>query len=375
MGCLAAGYGSAKYFYFAGLALTAVLTWVLRDYASPALGHVGPLRECLSIADSALKATCVGKGVVLRISFGNFIFFAAHMLLLLCVSKEADLRRFIHTGLLPLQGIGWLGIIIACFAMPNHVFAVYGQIARVLSGFFLIIQIILLLGFIYAINEYLIEKDHVSHKIALVGATVAMYACGIVIIGFMYHFYAPAASCSLNIFFITWTLIMGIAYSIFSVTPYRSKAAGLLTSATVFIYTAVVLFNALSSEPASSCVLTAANVSSGLQIFFFFLGLAIMLISVMTSSQEAASFRLNSGSASDGDLPYRADFFHLIFMLASAYVAMVFTTWNLEGVSGHQSGDKGWISVWVKIVSQWVCVILYSWSMAAPAILKDREFV
>jgi hypothetical protein len=71
----------------------------------------------------------------------------------------------------------------------------------------------------------------------------------------------------------------------------------------------------------------------------------------------------------------RADFFHLIFMLASAYVAMVFTTWNLEGVSGHQSGDKGWISVWVKIVSQWVCVILYSWSMAAPAILKDREFV
>ena len=41
------------------------------------------------------------------------------------------------------------------------------------------------------------------------------------------------------------------------------------------------------------------------QIFFFFLGLAIMLISVMTSSQEAASFRLNSGSASDGDLPYR----------------------------------------------------------------------
>ena len=87
-----------------------------------------------------------------------------------------------------------------------------------LSGFFLIIQIILLLGFIYAINEYLIDKDHASHKVALVGATVSMYACGLVIIGFMYHFYAPAASCSLNIFFITWTLIMGIAYSIFSVS-------------------------------------------------------------------------------------------------------------------------------------------------------------
>ncbi len=62
-------------------------------------------------------------------------------------------------------------------------------------------------------------------------------------------------------------------------------------------------------------------------------------------------------------------------MLASAYIAMVFTTWNLEGVSGRQTEEKGWVSVWVKIVSQWVSVLLYSWSMAAPVILKDREFV
>ncbi len=93
------------------------------------------------------------------------------------------------------------------------------QIARVLSGFFLIIQIVLLLGFIYAINEFLIEKEEIGHRVALIGATVSMYAVGLVIIGFMYHYYAPFASCGLNIFFITWTLIMGIAYSLFSVRP------------------------------------------------------------------------------------------------------------------------------------------------------------
>lgn len=91
------------------------------------MGDVPNWMESHCLITGPAQATCVGKGVVLRISFGNFIFFAAHMLLLLCVSKEADLRRFIHTGLLPLQGIGWLGIIIACFAMPNHVLAVYGQ--------------------------------------------------------------------------------------------------------------------------------------------------------------------------------------------------------------------------------------------------------
>ncbi len=55
MGCLASDYRTTKYFYFAGLVLTAVLTWVLRDYATSALGHVGPLRACLSITDEALK--------------------------------------------------------------------------------------------------------------------------------------------------------------------------------------------------------------------------------------------------------------------------------------------------------------------------------
>ena len=62
-------------------------------------------------------------------------------------------------------------------------------------------------------------------------------------------------------------------------------------------------------------------------------------------------------------------------MLASAYIAMIFTTWNLEGLSGQQTAEKGWISVWVKMVSQWVCVLLYCWSLIAPKVLKDRDFV
>lgn len=80
----------------------------------------------------------------------------------------------------------------------------------------------LLLGFIYAMNEYLIDHEEIGHKIALIGATISMYAIGLVIVGFMYHYYAPFASCGLNIFFITWTLIMGMAYSLYSVSPNLS---------------------------------------------------------------------------------------------------------------------------------------------------------
>ena len=73
------------------------------------------------------------------------------------------------------------------------------------------------------------------------------------------------------------------------VTPYRSKAAGLLTSATVFTYTAVVLFNALSSEPAGRCVLTAGNVSSGLQVLLSVSNQQIYSYSIPCHSLKSAA--------------------------------------------------------------------------------------
>ena len=66
-------------------------------------------------------------------------------------------------------------------------------------------------------NDFLISKDQLSHRIALVGASTCMLAGGLVILGFMYHYYAPYAGCSLNIFFITWTLIMALFFTGLSV--------------------------------------------------------------------------------------------------------------------------------------------------------------
>jgi serine incorporator 1/3 len=64
-----------------------------------------------------------------------------------------------------------------------------------------------------------------------------------------------------------------------------------------------------------------------------------------------------------------------IFFLASAYISMTFIGWDLEGITpGEFVLDRGWVSVWVKMVSQWLVAILYTWSLIAPAILRDRQF-
>ena len=87
----------AKYIYLAGFVITAVASWLLRDYSEKALQHIPQLRKC-NTPDGTYENSCAGKGAVLRISFGNFIFFALHFVLLIGVRKTTQARRLVHTG-------------------------------------------------------------------------------------------------------------------------------------------------------------------------------------------------------------------------------------------------------------------------------------
>jgi hypothetical protein len=64
--------------------------------------------------------------------------------------------------------------------------------------------------------------------------------------------FAPKASCGLNIFLVTFTLVLGAAVSIVSVLPKRSKDSGLFTASAVFLYATFLSFSALNSEPNST---------------------------------------------------------------------------------------------------------------------------
>ena len=70
-----------------------------------------------------------------------------------------------------------------------------------------------------------------------------------------------------------------------------------------------------------------------LQVVAFVLGIAAVLWTTLSSSMEHRTFGLGSeGKDSATALPYRFDWFHGVFLLASCYTAMLFCGWSLNEV-------------------------------------------
>ncbi len=74
-------------------------------------------------------------------------------------------------------------------------------------------------------------------------------------------------------------------------------------------------------------------------------------------------------------ISYSYSFFHFVFAVASMYTCMVMTSWGSPSPhEGKDTIDIGWTSYWVKIVSLFVMALLYTWTLVAPLLLKDRDF-
>jgi len=75
-----------------------------------------------------------------------------------------------------------------------------------------------------------------------------------------------------------------------------------------------------------------------------------------------------------GGTQYSYALFHVIFLLATCWVATLLTQ-NINDIEMSEDfaavGRTYWAS-WVKIVSAWVCYLIYGWSLIAPVVLPDR---
>ncbi|KAF8068250.1 SERINC3 [Scenedesmus sp. PABB004] len=370
--------GVAKWVYCSLFGVVTVVTWLLRTYGEAAFTRnrlfAAVCADATAGGNAAVStsALCSGQQVVLRFSFATFSFFAAHALALLWCRRESDPRVGLHTGGWLWKALLWAGALVGFLFVPPGAIFYYANAARFGAGLFLVFVMVETVAATYDANAALVAADAWWSWALLVAGAALGFGGGLALVALCYHYYATSPGCSLNLFFITWSLVMGLAMVAVLFVPGRLEVAGLLTSGAVFAYASYLLLSALSSEPLNDCVRDTGARQQWITIVGVFLGLAAVVYSTLTLG---TSHIFGGGDEDKGELPYRPDVFHLIFALAAMYMAMLLTNWQLSPDPGDMWRiDRGWISTWVKMGSKWFAEALYIWTVVAPAVCRHRDF-
>lgn len=319
----------------------------------------------------------------------------------------------------------------AFFVFWGNYFAMAGSIIFILIGLILLVDFAH--SWAETCLQHVEEEDSTMWRVILVGSTVGMYVGSLVLTVLMYVFFANNG-CSMNQAAITINFLLTVIVSVVSINPKVQEynpQAGLAQSAMVSIYCAYLTMSAVAAEPDDkSCnplirsrETRTASIVLGAVFTFLAIAYTTTRAATQTSTIENRYEPVDSGhnlvtqepsrsemraqairSAVDqGNLPasaldedwsddddeenerevvgddeksvtrYNYTLFHLVFMLATQWTATLLTM----NVQEESSGDfapvgRTYFSSWTKIISAWICFILYGWTLIAPVLFPDR---
>lgn len=287
--------------------------------------------------------------------------------------------------------------------------------------------------------EQIDATDSKAWRGILIGSTLGMYAASLAMTIVMFVFFA-ASGCSMNQTAISLNLIFFLLVSVISVHPaiqeYNPKA-GLAQSAMVAVYCTYLTMSAVSMEPDDKHCNPLIRRAQATRTTSIVIGAIVTMLTVAYTTTRAATQGVALGgqgksvrlpeedehdlvtqqpdsrremraaalrqAVEEGSLPadallddddesevgntpkddertstqYSYALFHVIFFLATTWVATLLTMNIEESTKGGQLDDFApvgrtyWAS-WVKIISAWVCYGIYTWTLVAPIVLPDR---
>lgn len=384
---------SARLAYCGLFGLSLVVSWILREVGAPLL------EKLPWINSSTQTKTWYQEQAVLRVSLGNFPFFAILALIMIGVKDQNDKRDSWHHGGWTAKMVIWILLVILMFFLPNVVITVYEILSKFGAGVFLLVQVIILLDFTHSWNDAWVEKDEQKWYIALLAVSIGCYLAAFAFSGILFIWFNPSGhDCGLNVFFIVMTMVLAFSFGIIALHP--AVNGSLLPASVISVYCAYVCYTGLSSEPRDYVCNGLHNKASAVSLSTLILGMLTTVLSVIYSALRAGSSTtflsppsspkagtkkplLEGDDVEEGKetkekearpVSYSYSFFHLIFALASMYSAMLLSGWTSSSDSSDLV-DVGWTSVWVRICTEWVTAALYIWTLVAPLIIPDREFL
>jgi len=270
---------------------------------------------------------------------------------------------------------------------------------------------------------------------AIVGICVALYISSITCIGLMYKHYTGKSddewedpdegppSCAGNTWVITMTLlgILGIT----ALQLLGTSEGSLLTSGVISLYAVYLCFTIVSKNPLSHCNprLGEDNVW-GITIGLLLTTVSLIwtgwswsaeprLMSVDSLQSAKAVTPIRTGLAEDAEMAAALNLdvplvngeeagtagmvttgvssaresealkevwkLNVVLALISCYVAMILTGWgtiDAIDLETHNAANPtvGRVNMAILGVSQWLALLLYGWTLIAPALFPDRDF-
>lgn len=270
---------------------------------------------------------------------------------------------------------------------PASFFTAWAYITLILGILFLLIQTFILVAFAWAWAEkwigYYDERQDPCWRIALIGTTFFAYSISIAGIVVLWVFFGTGDGCGLNIFFLCSAIVFILVFSIVSILPRVQEAAsqsGLLQSSILGAYLVYVLASALSSEPSDySCAKDSSSDTFGQALFYIgFAGTFISLCGQAFSTSSSDAFGSEGDPEADDEkeeVKYEYYVFHLVFMMAGGYMAVLLTNWSIvtgQQPDGEFTVDSGFGAVWAKMATSWIVALIYIWTLVAPIIWPSR---
>ncbi|KAH0842293.1 Membrane protein TMS1 [Fonsecaea pedrosoi] len=274
-------------------------------------------------------------------------------------------------------------------------------------------------------------------QVLLMGSSLGMYLAALAMTIVMYIFFA-SSGCSMNIAAITINLVLLFVVTFLSVQPTIQDAnpkAGLAQSAMVAVYCTYLTFSAVAMEPddkhcnplirargartttvvlgAIVTMLTIAYTTTRAATQGFAMGSntgknryaqltqdenehglvsqqpasrrEIMRAAVESGALPASALDEDSDDEDSGEVSskdderqgtqYNYSLFHVIFLMATCWVATLLTQkMDPENSSDFTPVGRTYWASWIKIISAWICYAIYSWTLVAPIVLEGRDF-
>ncbi|XP_028113036.1 probable serine incorporator isoform X2 [Camellia sinensis] len=318
----------ARYLYGIVFLFANLVAWCVRDYGQKVTPQLHYLKSC---GIGGLE--CFHTMGVLRVSLGCFIFFFIMFLTTCNTSKLYETRNTWHSRWWPLKFIMLIVSLTIPFFLPSNLIQLYGELARVGAGVFLILQLVSVIEFITWWNNYWMPDETGKQSFAFSDA------CHIL-------------------------------------TFKEQVNRGLLSSGIMASYIVFLCWSAIRSEPAAKkCSPQKHENEHGdwTTVLGFLIAIFAIVIATFSTGIDSQTFQFRKDEVQhEDDIPYKYGFFHLIFSLGAMYFAMLFISWNLDSSTRKWSIDVGWASTWVKIVNEWFAATIYIWKLIYPVVRQTK---